>query len=301
MSNVSLSLSCTHLNILEYINTPTPLEHRYVLDKCRAICNVDTSRSAVLKLGPVRALLPKNASHDKISAFVKWILEDVRSLCSSSCDSRSVGTYLYHHFGSTTLSTALELFNEYVNHPSMMSKARRLFVAISIAICESKSLEHAIPSTKDLTSVLFPSLLMAYDSKREVRSASWNVLWKLSSNRKHRNTIAFQALKLRLDGHLGERDTIKVATLLSKETAIAFEKISNTFLSEAFKFWPFMFHLNKSKKSEGVTNLQRWAIELVVPWFRQRNRQRRASLEMTSAPPVRGVRPTIYDSVTLCL
>ena len=189
--------------MLEYQHSNTTLEHRYVLDKCRAICNVDTSRSAVLKLGPVRALLPNNASHDKISAFVKWILEDVRSLCSSSCDSRSVGTYLYHHFGSTTLSTALELFNEYVNHPSMMSKARRLFVAISIAICESKSLEHAIPSTKDLTSVLFPSLQMAYDSKREVRSASWNVLWKLSSNRKHRNTIAFQALKLRLDGHLG--------------------------------------------------------------------------------------------------
>ena len=139
-------------------------------------------------------------------------------MCSSSCDSRSVGTYLYHHFGSTTLSTALELFNEYVNHPSMMSKARRQ-VAISIAICESKSLEHAPPSTKDLTRFCFTSMRMI-----ETRSDQHlNVLWKLSSNRKHRNTIAFRALKLRLDGHLGERDTIKVATLLSKETAIAFE------------------------------------------------------------------------------
>ena len=254
-----------------------------MLSKCRVICNVDTSRSLVLKLGPVRALLPPDASHDKISSFVNWILEDVRSLCSSSCDSRSVGTYLYHHFCATTLSTALELLCEYVIHPNMMSKARRLFVAISIAVCESSSLESAIPNTKDLCSVLFISLLLACDVKPEVRSASWNMLWKLSANRKYRNTTAFQSLEIRLDGHLGERDTRKVATLLSKETAISFQKISSTFLSEAFTFWPSMFQHN----TKSSTNLQQWAIELVVPWFRQRNRQRRASIDTSSAPPVR--------------
>lgn len=177
----------------------------YVLEKCRVVCNVDASRSMVLELGPVRALLPPDASHGKISAFVKWILEDVRSLCKSSCDSRSIGTYLHHHFCSTTLSTALELLHEYVIRPKEhMSKARRLFVAISLAVCKNaSSLRDAIPNTKDMSLVLFTSILLACDTKREVRSASWNLLWKLSQGRKRQNKIAFQALELRLDGNLG--------------------------------------------------------------------------------------------------
>jgi len=100
-----------------------------------------------------------------------------------------------------------------------------------------------------------------------------------------------------------------VATLLSKETAIAFEKISSTFLSEAFAFWYDIFYFSsffflhtpthipthrpsifKECSRKDVTTMQQWAIELVVPWCRQRNR-RRVSLEATTEirtppPPV---------------